>query len=220
MQLVARCIADEIASAAPRKTLGVLEHVRLVVYSIQTEKNAFVQALKLSKADISALEAGKSSSTTLGAVKVTDAQNTFDLDFPTTWAPMVSGAYAAIGRRLRGGSEALFSERKDATENLTYCIQNPTLYLQYQLEKTIMEKQYTGKRNYKSGMERRLYHGTEEATVPKICTKGFDRSYNGKNAVKFGRFAYFAKGMSYSVLDLYSKPSPVAGQKYSRTTLY
>ena len=131
MQLVARCIADEIASAAPRKTLGVLEHVRLVVYSIQTEKNAFVQALKLSKADISALEAGKSSSTTLGAVKVTDAQNTFDLDFPTTWAPMVSGAYAAIGRRLRGGSEALFSERKDATENLTYCIQNPTLYLQY-----------------------------------------------------------------------------------------
>ena len=96
------------------------------------------------------------------------------------------------------------------TPQKIYRIQNPTLYGQYQLEKTNIEKKYAGKWRFKSGMEQSLYHGTEEDIVPKICDKGFDRSYCGKNAVRFGRGSYFARDMSYSAQDEYSKP--VTGQ--------
>ena len=67
---------------------------------------------------------------------------------------LLSGSQATIERRLFGGSEAVHIERKDSTENLPY--QNPTLYVQYQLEKTNMEKQYAGKWRFKIGIERHL----------------------------------------------------------------
>ena len=43
---VAGCITDEVASAARGKTLGMLQHVRLVGFN-QKEKNAFDRALKV-----------------------------------------------------------------------------------------------------------------------------------------------------------------------------
>ena len=95
-----------------------------------------------------------------------------------------------------------------------YRIQNPILYHQYQLEKLRMEIKYKGKWRFQSDMERRLYHGTNEAIVPKICEKGFDRSYCGKNAVAFGCGAYFAQDMSYSADDKFSEPNQKTGEKY------
>ena len=77
-----------------------------------------------------------------------------------------------------------------------------------------MERKYAGKWRFQSGIERRLYHGTEESIMPKICDKGFDRSYSGKNAVCFGRGSYFARDMSYSAQEKYSKANPVTKQKF------
>ena len=41
--------------------------------------------------------------------------------------------------------------------------------------------------------EKRLFHGTEKATIPKI-----NRSFCGKNATAYGKGVYFAVGASYS----------------------
>jgi hypothetical protein len=32
-----------------------------------------------------------------------------------------------------------------------------------------------------------MFHGTNTEVVPKICNQGFNRIFNGKNAVKYGK---------------------------------
>ena len=55
-------------------------------------------------------------------------------------------------------------------------IQNPTLYKQYAIRKTEMEKANPTVQN-----ERTLWHGTSLDTLPSINDTGFNRSYCGKN---------------------------------------
>jgi poly [ADP-ribose] polymerase 10/14/15 len=43
-----------------------------------------------------------------------------------------------------------------------------------------------------------LFHGTDEGTVDKIVTMGFNRSFCGKNATMYGKGVYFARDASYS----------------------
>ena len=52
-----------------------------------------------------------------------------------------------------------------------------------------------------------LFHGTDEATVPKIMQQGFNRSYAGRNMCRFGKGVYFARDASYSSSPTYSKPN-------------
>ena len=52
-----------------------------------------------------------------------------------------------------------------------------------------------------------LFHGTDEETVPKIITGGFNRSFCGKNATAYGKGVYFARDAAYSANPLYSKPN-------------
>ena len=52
-----------------------------------------------------------------------------------------------------------------------------------------------------------LFHGTNEATVPKIIHQGFDRMFCGKNATRWGKGVYFARDASYSSHPLYSPPN-------------
>jgi serine/threonine protein kinase len=54
--------------------------------------------------------------------------------------------------------------------------------------------------------ERRLFHGTDEETVPKIVSTAFNRSYCGKNASAYGQGVYFARDARYSADDTYSRP--------------
>jgi hypothetical protein len=49
-----------------------------------------------------------------------------------------------------------------------------------------------------SSLEYRLFHGTSYDIIEKICKKGFNRSYCGKNGVSFGCGVYFAKESKYS----------------------
>ena len=199
LQQVANCITDEVASAACGKTFEVLHHLRLVGFK-QKEKDAFERALKLFTVKTFALTAIKS----------------VNVNLPVTWAPMVTNqnwSQVPMEHSDADYAEALqlFTLSGKTPQNI-YRIQNPTLYVQYQLEKTDMEE-------FAGSIERRLYHGTEEFIVPKICAKGFDRSYCGKNAVSYGRGSYFARDMSYSAHDTYSKPNPVTGQKYVLVSL-
>ncbi|XP_063354462.1 protein mono-ADP-ribosyltransferase PARP14-like isoform X2 [Pelmatolapia mariae] len=87
-------------------------------------------------------------------------------------------------------------------------IQNPGLWNSLQVKKRDMEV-----RNGHQNNERRLFHGTSEATVPNINDRGFNRSYAGLNATYYGNGTYFAVNASYSAQDIYSKPSP-NGEKF------
>ena len=50
------------------------------------------------------------------------------------------------------------------------------------------------------------FHGSDQDTVPKIIQQGFNRSFCGKNAVRYGKGVYFARDSSYSSNDTYSRP--------------
>jgi poly [ADP-ribose] polymerase 10/14/15 len=61
--------------------------------------------------------------------------------------------------------------------------------------------------------EKRLFHGTERDTIPKINRNSFNRSFCGKNATVYGKGVYFAVDASYSIDETYSRPDS-QGNKY------
>jgi hypothetical protein len=87
-------------------------------------------------------------------------------------------------------------------------VQNPGQWALYQAKKRDMETRGTPGHG-----ERRLYHGTDEATVPKIVSTAFNRSYCGKNATLYGEGVYFARDAEYSARDTYSVPN-ARGEKH------
>ncbi|XP_077979721.1 protein mono-ADP-ribosyltransferase PARP14-like [Glandiceps talaboti] len=88
-------------------------------------------------------------------------------------------------------------------------IQNPALYRQY----FVLKEKMDGKNKVGMKNESALYHGTNDVTVEKINTQGFNRSFAGKNAAVYGRGSYFAVNASYSATNTYSPPDKV-GKKY------
>lgn len=51
-----------------------------------------------------------------------------------------------------------------------------------------------------------LWHGTDETTMRKIIQQGFNRSFCGKNATRYGKGVYFAENAKKSANTRYSKP--------------
>lgn len=81
-------------------------------------------------------------------------------------------------------------------------IQNKTLYQQYLAKKKQMEDTNpAGTKN-----ERMLWHGTDQKAEDSITRLGFNRSFCGKNATRFGEGVYFAVNANYSMSDTYSRP--------------
>ncbi|XP_053383647.1 protein mono-ADP-ribosyltransferase PARP14-like isoform X2 [Mercenaria mercenaria] len=78
-------------------------------------------------------------------------------------------------------------------------LENRFLWLQYQTKMRQLQKQ-----NLKTQNERRLWHGTDINTVPKIIKNGYDRSFTSVFA--YGRGAYFAAHSSYSDNDRFAVP--------------
>ncbi|KAM9851030.1 poly(ADP-ribose) polymerase family member 14-related sequence 1 [Aulostomus maculatus] len=87
-------------------------------------------------------------------------------------------------------------------------IQNPVLWKSLQIKKRDMEV-----RNDHQNNEKRLFHGTMEATVAIINERGFNRSFAGMNAAHYGNGTYFAVNASYSAHNTYSKPN-ANGEKF------
>jgi serine/threonine protein kinase len=88
-------------------------------------------------------------------------------------------------------------------------VQNLPQWQLYQTHQRTVES----RRHGKDASEKRLFHGTEKATIPKINRNSFNRSFCGKNATAYGKGVYFAVDASYSIDDKYSHPDS-QGNKY------
>ncbi|KAL4635573.1 poly ADP-ribose polymerase 14-like [Arapaima gigas] len=80
-------------------------------------------------------------------------------------------------------------------------IQNTEQWQRYAVRKQAVDKKYPNKKN-----EQILYHGTAKDICQKINTNGFNRSFCGRNATKYGHGTYFAREAYYSCHDSYSNP--------------
>lgn len=81
-------------------------------------------------------------------------------------------------------------------------LMNRLLYNQYKLKKASILQSATSPQ-----VEQTLYHGTSEDSVKEICVHGFNRSFCGKNATRYGQGVYFAVSSALSVMDQYSPPN-------------
>jgi len=91
-------------------------------------------------------------------------------------------------------------------------IQNMSMWQSFAVKRqTILQREkednaVTANDNNASRYERIwLFHGTDEDTVPKITTQGFNRSFCGKNATMYGKGVYFARDAEYSARPTYSR---------------
>ncbi|XP_044309240.1 protein mono-ADP-ribosyltransferase PARP10 [Varanus komodoensis] len=86
---------------------------------------------------------------------------------------------------------------------------HPLLYQQYCLKKAAMEQACRQQQQ----VERVLYHGTTEQASREICQHGFNRSFCGRNATRYGCGVYFATRSFLSVHEQYS-PCSSDGSKF------
>lgn len=85
-------------------------------------------------------------------------------------------------------------------------IQNASLWQTYAVKKqTIVQREANAGAEAHTLEKKWLFHGTDEATVPKILNMGYNRAFAGKNAHKFGKGVYFAKDAAYS--NNYAQPN-------------
>ncbi|XP_066481709.1 protein mono-ADP-ribosyltransferase PARP10 [Tiliqua scincoides] len=141
------------------------------------------------------------------APPATPASDTALAEDKVTLVPLVEGSeeFRETVRRFYDTLEDLHNKiRIVKVEKLLH----PLLYQQYQLKKAAMEKA-CGHRD----VERLLYHGTTEQSSREICQLGFNRSFCGKNATRYGHGVYFASRAAISVQDQYS-PCSKDGNKY------
>ncbi|XP_045175124.2 uncharacterized protein LOC123536214 [Mercenaria mercenaria] len=130
-----------------------------------------------------------------------------DIRVPHTWA--ISERGGDVAEIPLNANEPEFDEVKDAlikggckpNQIITITrLENKFMWLQYQTKKKQLEKQNPNKQN-----ERRLWHGTNIETVPKIIKNGYDRSFAGNaNMTAHGKGVYFAAPSSYSDRDQYA----------------
>jgi hypothetical protein len=93
-------------------------------------------------------------------------------------------------------------------------VQNPGLWRSYALKRQDIVRRERGTARSLERFERTsLYHGTDEDTAPKIAHSGFNRSFCGKNATRYGKGVYFALHAGYSSNFLYAKPNSVGLQR-------
>ncbi|MGH0151153.1 UNVERIFIED_CONTAM: hypothetical protein FKN15_042096 [Acipenser sinensis] len=87
-------------------------------------------------------------------------------------------------------------------------IQHLKQWQSYAVRKQTLDRKYP-----KATNERILYHGTTKDICHRINKTGFNRSFCGRNATRFGQGTYFAKEASYSCHNSYSNPDE-KGHKY------
>ncbi|XP_033862092.3 protein mono-ADP-ribosyltransferase PARP14-like [Acipenser ruthenus] len=87
-------------------------------------------------------------------------------------------------------------------------IQHLKQWQSYAVRKQTLDRKYP-----KATNERILYHGTTKDICQRVNKTGFNRSFCGRNATRFGQGTYFAKEASYSCHNSYSNPDE-NGHKY------
>jgi len=135
---------------------------------------------------------------------------------PPTWTKMGGDPMTPELVALPEGGEkaqVVAAFRKTLTPNIKVVdvqrIQNTSMWQSYAVKRqTVVMREKEDSAAPASRFERIwLFHGTDEQTVPKIMSMGFNRSFCGKNATAFGKGVYFARDASYSSSPTYSRPN-------------
>ncbi|XP_077332069.1 protein mono-ADP-ribosyltransferase PARP14-like [Lithobates pipiens] len=93
-------------------------------------------------------------------------------------------------------------------------IQNKYQHIAYE-----MRKEFMIMKNGPDGVnERYLFHGTEPQNCQSINYSGFNRSFAGQHAARYGNGVYFAVDASYSAQQQYSPPDPNTGERFMYLT--
>nr|XP_023678134.1 poly [ADP-ribose] polymerase 14-like isoform X2 [Paramormyrops kingsleyae] len=140
---------------------------------------------------------------------------------PPTWTKMAGKNYivvplVATSQEYQNISKDFIASCQHFTKTETKRIevvqierlQHDVLWQSYSVRKQAIDKKYP-----KNPNEQMLYHGTTKEICQKINAYGFNRSFCGRNATKYGLGTYFAKEAYYSCYDSYSSPDD-QGQKY------
>uniref|UniRef100_A0A096LVD7 Poly [ADP-ribose] polymerase n=2 Tax=Poecilia TaxID=8080 RepID=A0A096LVD7_POEFO len=139
--------------------------------------------------------------------KLKRLENLADFTFPLYWDKMSNAE--RLEEVLLDPSSAEYRTVQQAFNKTAYNtivkierLQNVHLRRTYE-----MQKKHMSEKNKNEGgvVERLLYHGTSQENLNSIKTKGFNRSFSGRNATAFGQGTYFAVNASYSVS--YSNPA-------------
>ncbi|MBN3324776.1 PAR14 polymerase, partial [Atractosteus spatula] len=148
---------------------------------------------------------------------LTDSETAI-IELPVTWTDMKgkdmeiimlsskSEEFCKISKEFVISSKVAVQKSKKTVE--IERIQNREQWQRYAVRKQAVDRKYPTQAN-----ERILYHGTTQDICQKINRTGFNRSFCGRNATKFGQGTYFAKEAYYSCDDTYSNPDE-QGYKY------
>ena len=124
--------------------------------------------------------------------------------------PLKASASGAIGTERQEVIKAVRRTEPDIKILSVERVQNLSLWQTFVVKRqTIMQRErQLGHEEDMAHLERAwLFHGTSHDVVPKVCQTGFNRSYAGKHATRYGQGAYFARDASYSTNPLYAKPN-------------
>ncbi|XP_064610755.1 E3 ubiquitin-protein ligase MIB2-like [Liolophura sinensis] len=131
---------------------------------------------------------------------------TTSTNIPVEWGPM--GTYDMKIVNIPSSSDK-FATVKDVflmtmpNASIIYIkrVQNPSLWLTFQMKSNIMKRKYEGG----TTNEKKLFHGTSPGAVDPICEQNFDwRLYGSAVGALYGNGAYFAVDASKS--NHYAKP--------------
>ncbi|KAM6909003.1 protein mono-ADP-ribosyltransferase PARP15-like [Xenentodon cancila] len=136
-------------------------------------------------------------------------ENLEDFSLPLYWDAMAPGEHLKqvlvdpCSAEYRSVLEAF---RKTANKTVVKIERLQNVHLRHVYE---MQKKHMSEKNRQEGGagERLLYHGTSQNNYNSIKTKGFNRSFSGKNATVYGLGTYFAVDAGYSAHPTYSKPA-------------
>ncbi|KAK7497131.1 hypothetical protein BaRGS_00011661, partial [Batillaria attramentaria] len=154
--------------------------------------------------------------TVIRRVKVTDAQHSASARRPRKWTSKstlepvdvveldsTKSEYKDVHRNFLATLGKL-----DVKINSIKRIENTMLYEQYEAKKFHLKRQNPGIENEKS-----LWHGTSADAITNINRYGFNRSYCGKNATRYGQGVYFAVKSVISTKPSFS-PADATGKRY------
>jgi poly [ADP-ribose] polymerase 10/14/15 len=119
--------------------------------------------------------------------------------------PFTSNEYNKV---FSAFTERLYGQKRKIMVTQIERIQNLPLWQSYAVKKQSIKQQYAENQHHRMNnngdVERQLFHGTHPDIIRKIEKQGFNRSFAGRNAVRYGKGVYFARDSAYSCHKAYS----------------
>ncbi|MGH0142107.1 UNVERIFIED_CONTAM: hypothetical protein FKN15_041281 [Acipenser sinensis] len=154
----------------------------------------------------------------LKRMPLTDSETAI-IEQPESWTNMKNKDFEIIvlapnsEEFLKISKEFVKSCNSSSNKNNVEVVQIERIQHLKQWQSYAVRKQTLDRKYPKATNERILYHGTTKDICHRINKTGFNRSFCGRNATRFGQGTYFAKEASYSCHNSYSNPDE-KGHKY------